>query len=451
MSIRRWVVALILPLAAAGAGAGLVQAWWSSQTDKGASPTTASTGWYCPMHPEVVSKEPGSCPICGMNLVKSKSGESISHDDQFHVSAETQARMGVVLEEAVETEFHPTWMVPAQIVADERRAVTLSPKVDGWIKKLGVSVVGQPVRKGQMLYEIYSPELQQRQRDYLDLLARRDALASKAGSMGATVGNQVPDLMMSSVARERYRSRTRLAAADVPEAVIDDLERSRRVRDVVSVLAEHDGIVTSIGAREGAYVTPAQFIVGYADLKATWAELSFTPDQLALLGEHAQVTLKGFDADRLTRAVKFQSTNAVIDPSSRTARVRVPVQGATARILPGTLLTGEVMTAARKAITVKRDAVLQSGSGAFVIVSDDANHFRQVPVKLGEESTDLVEVVKGLKAGQKVAMNGQFLLGAEASLQATRHRHQNATPMPEGETPADSTGASPAHAHRHAR
>src|SRR5690606_38215888 len=163
----------------------------------------------------------------------------------------------------------------------------------GWIQRLGVSVPGQIVRKGQMLYEIYSPELQQRQRDYLDLLTRRDSLlATKRGQNGIPVGNVQPEPMLASIARERYRARNRLLAADVPPDILEDLERFRRVHEVVPIRAGYDGIVTRIGARQGAYVSPGEVVVAMADREAAWAELSMNPERLAQLGSGDELELR---------------------------------------------------------------------------------------------------------------------------------------------------------------
>lgn len=382
----------------------------------------APSGWFCPMHPDYASTLPGNCPLCGMALVKTSLGQTVRHGDQFHVSPQVQGRIGVMSDRVEWLSFQPTLAIPAQVVADERGAVTLSPKVDGWIRRLGVSVVGQTVRQGQMLFEIYSPELLQRQRDYLDILTRRDALQAQAGGMGAVVGNSAPDLMMASVARERHLQRSRLAAADVPEAVLADLDKGRRVHEVVPVLAVHDGVVTSIGAREGGYVMPSQPVLGYADLGAVWAELTLTTEQLSLVGQANKVLLRSIDDRSVVETAAFDARQAVVDPVSRTVRIRVPVRSVQRRFLPGTLLEAEIQLTARRALTVKQDAVIRTGHGDFVIVSDDHNHFRQVPVRLGAEAGGEVEVVAGLLPGQKVVTNGQFLLGAEASLQASGQR-----------------------------
>lgn len=408
--------------------------------------------YYCPMHPEVRSGQPGRCPICGMDLVADKPGapgapgapaqpveghgHHHGHADEahgearageavlVHVPPATQERIGIVLETVRVEPLASRLSVPAQVVADERKAITVSPKVEGWIRRLRVASNGEPVRAGQMLYEIYSPELLQRQREYLDVLTRRDALAERGGTMAA-IGNTRPDSMITSVARERHRLRQVLLSSDVPERVIVDIERSRRVQEVVPVLAQHDGVVTAINAREGAYVMPAQPVLAYADLRAAAVELSITAQQLGALSRQEQVFVRSSVEPGVTMRASVERERALIDPQTQQVRLRaaLPASAATQRAFPpGSLVQVEVQGARKDRLTVARDALLHGEGGTLVMVADGNDHFRAANVTIGIDSAERVEVVSGLEAGQQVVVNGQFLLGAEASLQASRQR-----------------------------
>jgi Cu(I)/Ag(I) efflux system membrane fusion protein len=387
--------------------------------------------WFCPMHAHVTSDHEGSCPICGMKLVKRTSAAAESQSDQVFVAQPMQSRVGVVTEALEPTDFSPTMPVTALAVADERHAITSSPKVEGWIRRLGVSVVGQPVRAGDVLYEIYSPELQQRQRDYIDLLTRRDALLeAKRTAGGMSTGNSPPDLMLASVARERYRARSRLIAADVPVHVLDDIEKFRRAHDVVPVLAEHEGVVTSIDAREGSYIRSGETVLGYSDLRATWAEVSLNPESLGHLSAGTIVELRS-DVDRSQRIpVVLDGRAATVDPVTRTARLRVRIPDGMGVFLPGTLLEARIVMKPHRALTVPVDTVLRTGSGDFVVLAGAADHFSKVAVRLGAESGDRVEVLEGLSAGQRVVTNGQFLLSAESSFRSSWRRLAADSDMP---------------------
>jgi Cu(I)/Ag(I) efflux system membrane fusion protein len=219
--------------------------------------------------------------------------------------------------------------------------------------------------------------------------------------------------------------------------VLDDVERFRRVHDVIPVLAEHDGAITGIGAREGAYVRPGEIVVSYADRHAAWAEIILTPDVLTQIRGGDEVELHSTLSRGASAIARLDPALAVIDPTSSTARVRVPLAANTSQFLPGTLLEGRIRMKARRALTIPVDTVLRTGGGDFVILAEPENHFRQMQVRLGAESGDRVEVLEGLIAGQTVVTNGQFMLSAESSLQSSWRRfaatERSASPPSEGD------------------
>lgn len=349
-----------------------------------------------------------------------------SRETSVSVDPATQQRLGVVLETAKVTPFANGLRLPAQVLLDERGAVSVSPKAEGWVRRLHVAAVGEIVRAGQVLYELYSPELLQRQREYLDILTRRDALTGINGNgVMAAVGNTQPDSMMTSIARERYRLRQVLAASDLAESVIAELEQSRRVRDVIPVQAVHDGVVTAIAAREGAYVMPAQPVIAYADPRAAAVELTLSPEQLGTMAARENVLLRSTVDRSVTVNAAVERDRAVVDGASRQVRLRValPATAAVRRgFPPGSLAQAELRAAPRALLSVPRDAVLQGGDGDVVLVAEGGVRFRTASVESGADNGERIEIRSGLKPGDRVVVNGQFLIGAEASLQAARQR-----------------------------
>ena len=410
-------------------GAGTAVAWRLSQSAATQSGTKQAAtapsvpppvlvspdSYVCPMHPEVISSHPGHCPICGMTLVAHSHERNLSHG-AIEVTPEISDRLGLTYETVTLEDFKPTLRLTGQIIADERGTVHLAPKAEGWIRHLYVAVPGQPLRQGQTLFELYSPELQQRQRDYLDILARRDSLVQAAGGMGDSLGRTAPDGMLASTARERFRLRSQLLALDFPESVLQELEATRRIRDMVPVAAAHDGRIKTIEATEGAFVTPGQTVLTYTDPRAIWAELSVEPQQQQLLRGGELEILSPVDPTVHVRARLYGAFTA-FDPGSRTLRLRVPLHAASADLQPGAAIEAVLQVSAHKAITVDANALIYTGAGDFVIVQRAPDRFQQVAVRTGARSGGRIEVT-GLTAGERIVSNGQFLLSAESTLQS---------------------------------
>jgi Cu(I)/Ag(I) efflux system membrane fusion protein len=239
--------------------------------------------------------------------------------------------------------------------------------------------------------------------------------------------------MLASVARERFRARARLIAADVPVAVLDDIEKFRRVHDAVAVLAQHEGVVTTIEAREGSYIRPGETVLSYSDSRARWVEISLNPELPSEVSDGAVVTLHSAFDRAQTITVPLNSRAATVDPVTRLAQLRVRIPEGKAAFLPGTLLEGRIVMKPRRALTVSVDTVLRTGSGDFVVLAEAANHFTRTPVRLGAEAGDRVEVLEGLSAGQRVVTNGQFLLSAESSFRSSWRRLTADAAVPAGE------------------
>lgn len=408
--------------------------------------------YTCPMHPNIVTGEPGSCPICGMHLVKIEPGESGKSDDQVHVDVQTQQRMGVQLQTAAVGSMHRAINTFATLAPDQTRSVSVNSFVDGWITRWHVQGVGQAIKKGQLLYELYSPDLQQRQREYINILTRRDTMAGSAGmdmSSGKIDMSGPSFTMMRALARDRFRTRDRLLAAGVPPKVLEQIETHRKVLDVVPIHATQDGIVTEISAREGSYINPQQPLLVYTDNAHVWAELTLFPDQIAWLKDGDAITLtSGLDPAANVHAHVDLSTFQ-IDPASRTARLRIAIPNAHNAFYPGSYAKATIKAGERRALSVPRDAVIRTGHGQYVVVSDSQNHFRSAPVEVGIENANAVEIRSGLEPGARIVVNGQFLLDAAASLQSMQSRLAAAYITAAHNADA-AAGATPASTHAHA-
>jgi Cu(I)/Ag(I) efflux system membrane fusion protein len=388
--------------------------------------------YTCPMHPNIVQTGTGTCPICNMALVKLSDGSTSSHSNLVHVDASTQQRMGVRLEVIQERDLHRSIKAFATIAPDASRTISVSAKIEGWIKRLHLQGVGQRIRAGQLLYEVYSPELEQKQRDYVGLLTRLDSLRGNSSSMEATSPGP-NSAMIGSLAKERFRARRRLLAADIPEDVLDTLEKERRPLDVMPVRATQGGIVTSISVNEGRYINPMQPILIYTDQSQVWAEVTLYPDQIAWVNNGDTIKISSSLAKTTTFESHIDLYTLQIDPGSRTARLRLPLANASGSFVAGGYADVVIESSPRRALSIPRDALIRTGHGQFVVVSEGDGHFRSASVETGIEDDSFIEIVSGLTPGMEIAVNGQFLLDAASSIQAMQSR------MALTRSPADQT------------
>src|SRR3569623_839521 len=201
---------------------------------------------------------------------------------------------------------------------DETSLYSISPKIDGWIRKLHVSAPGQRVTAGQILYEIYSPELVQRQREYIELLQRRDQLLDNMTDFSGQNAQ-----MAASLACERIRTREKFAFADVGAATLAAIESTRRTVDRVPVYAVRSGFVTQIGAREGDYVTPMTKLLTVADVATVWLDIVLYPGELEWVREGDDVTETFPHSGRPPLPGHLVFALPTVDGATRTARARL--------------------------------------------------------------------------------------------------------------------------------
>lgn len=401
----------------------------SSQTVQGleqlaAADLPAKTTWVCPMHSQIVQDHPGSCPICGMDLVPMEEPSAPTRpgfQSGIHVDTATQQRLGVRLAEVTRHPMRRVLRTYGVVGIDESSIVNISPKIEGWIRKLHVSAVGQSVSAGQVVYELYSPELVQRQREYIELLGRRDQLLQ---SMTVLAGQNAQ--AAASLARERYRVRQKFIYADVGEDVLSELEKNRRTVDVVPVRAPQSGFVTQIGAREGSFVTPMVNLLSLADIANVWVDVALYMDQLAWVQEGDEVTVRSSYPGQPDIKGRLNFVTPALDGATQTRRARMVLKNDQEYLRPGQFVDVVIMTPPREALAIPRSAIIRTGAGVRVMRAGGDGHFEPVPIETGIENDDLIEVLSGLPAGSRVAVNGQFLLDAAASMSDAAQRMQHA-------------------------
>jgi Cu(I)/Ag(I) efflux system membrane fusion protein len=370
--------------------------------------------WICPMHPEIMQNHPGNCPICGMDLVQSK--DSAPHDHGIHVDTATIQKLGVRLESVKKAPLSQEIRTYGNVIVDGDTLYNVHTKVDGWIRKLNINSVGQQIHKGQIIYEIYSPDLIAQQKEYLRFIVRRDQTLKTIGDISPLVENPyVMDLL-----QELSRERTKFLYKDIAIESVQQMESSKQPIEVVKILAGQAGVVTQINAREGNFVTPSATLFTLADVSKVWVDITLYPDQAGRVKNGDAVTIKTPDGQKIKSKLDF------VNPLAENNKIsaRVSLNNTNLRLRPGSFVDVIIHAQPHEALVLPRSSVIHTGQGDLVILSRGEGHFLPVNIETGIESGDWIEVVDGLLEGAEVAVNGQFLLDAAASLHDAAQRMQ---------------------------
>jgi len=375
--------------------------------------------WVCPMHPQVVQNHPGTCPICGMDLVEMSSA-NVAHRHAVRLDTATLQKLGVRVATATVQSLSRDIATYGTVTLRANQQFVVTSKVEGIIRKLNVSQVGQAVKAGEVLYEIDSLDLLQTQREYIALLREKDAMVAsmtRGEAHGPSKGMTPWETeSLGKTTRERMRAREKLLYADIGENTLAQIDRTYQPIEVVPIPSTRSGFVTEINVREGSVVKPMDNIVSIANVDKLWVEVALYPDQLPWVRDGDLASIKLSQPDPVERKGRVQIENPLVDDPTRTVRARIAIENRQNRIRVGSYVDVTLYTQPHKALVVPRSAVLRSGKGDWIMRSEEDGYFVRTKVQIGIETEDSTEIVAGLKEGDQVAVNGQFLLDSAAQM-----------------------------------
>jgi multidrug efflux pump subunit AcrA (membrane-fusion protein) len=409
------------------------------------------------MHPEIVRDKPGDCPVCGMKLEKrapvawtpatTPAGRRVLyyrhpmdpsvrsdrpakdemgmdyvpvHADEVAGASAVAGRstvsvppdrarlLGVRSEPAAAAPTEVALRAAGRVAADERRREAVHAKYDGYVETLHVSFTGQPVRKGEPLLAIYSPELVATQQEYLVAHAAQSRLGHSSVPGVAEGGRALVEA-----------ARQRLLAFDLGADEMAALERGGTPRRTVAVRAPVSGVVLEKLVSEGQRVSPADRLYTITPLDPIWvlAEVHERDISAVRVGSAARVTHAGQPGVEWRGRVAFVAP--AVRPETRTVDVRVEVENRGGRLKPEMFVDVRLEGEARSTLTVPESAVIHTGERTLVFVDRGDGRYEPREVVIGPRQGGRYEVRRGVAPGERVVVSANFLLDSESSLRAT--------------------------------
>jgi Cu(I)/Ag(I) efflux system membrane fusion protein len=327
--------------------------------------------------------------------------------NQIKISTEKVQKLGVRTEAASLRVLDRTVRAAGRIEPDERRLYAISPKFEGYVERLFVNATGQPVGKGQPLFEVYSPELVSAQREYAIAAQGVQSL----GGAGEEARSGMKQLAESSLLR--------LKNWDISEEQVKALSKSGESRRTLTFRSPVSGIITDKKAVQGMRFMPGEALYQVADLSAVWVVADVFEQDIGLIksGAKAKVSINAYPGK------VFEGTISYVYPTlkteTRTVPIRVELPNPGLLLKPGMYAQVELPVAAKgQVVTVPVSAVIDSGTRQIVLVQAKEGRYEPREVKLGSRSDNYVEVVDGVKDGEAVVVSANFLIDAESNLKA---------------------------------
>ena len=326
---------------------------------------------------------------------------------EIRISTEKVQKLGVRTEPAALRELARQVRASGRVEIDERRLVNVSPKFEGWVERLHVNATGQPVAKGQPLFEVYSPELVSAQREYAiaarGVATRKDASAETQSGM-----RQISEASL-----------TRLRNWDISEEQIKALASGGEVRRTLTFRSPAGGVVLEKKAVAGMRFMPGETLYQIADVSAVWVLADVFERDIAQLkaGQKVKVAINAYPDKSFTGTIAF--IYPTLKAETRTVPVRIELANPGGLLKPAMYASVELAVGGRdQVVTVPLSAVIDSGTRQVVLLQKGAGRFEPREVKLGARSDEYVEVREGLAAGEAVVVAANFLIDAESNLKA---------------------------------
>ncbi len=418
------------------------------------SPVYAQAQQYtCPMHPHYIADRPGTCPICGMDLVELETESSDASMDMpqeaqkkgekkilywqapmdpnyksdkpgkspmgmdlvpiygeedtqattkrtaVTIDPETVQNTGIRSEQAQMASFGTLVRSYGDVSENIRLQSDVSSRVEGWIEDLVVKAEGDEVKEGDLLFTLYSPALVSAQKDLI-------------GALGSGYQGRVD------------AAAKRLISLGMQKKAIDEVKKSKKAFDNVPFYADVNGLVSEVNVRQGSYAKPGMRLITVQSYDTVWIEVSVAEKDIPYITKDTKARVSLPALGIRDRDADIDYIYPTIDRTTRTGQVRLVLDNSEGRFKPGAYADVEFETDVRKRLSIPSDAILKSKDGDYVVLDEGRGRFQPVRILSGLSYKNRTEVLEGVSVQDRVVVSGQFLIDSESALRESFRKMQ---------------------------
>ncbi|MBL7003104.1 MAG: efflux RND transporter periplasmic adaptor subunit [Gammaproteobacteria bacterium] len=352
--------------------------------------------WVAPMDANYRRDKPGKSPM-GMDLVPFYA-ENSTEEGVVKISPVVQNNLGIRTATAQKGILNREINTVGYISFDEEKLFHLHTRVEGWVEKLVIKATGDPVKKGQKLFELYSPALVNAQEEYLTALRSKNKILISA-------------------------STDRLSALGISKQHIKQLTKTRKVHQRIDYNSKNSGFIKDLKIREGMFIKPSMDVLTIGQIDTVWVIAEVFERQSGWVKEGQNVTMNVAAYPQKKWAGKVDYIYPVLDDKTRTLRVRIRFNNKEGLLKPNMFSRLTILSNSKKSsLLVKREAIIRNGQMERVVKSLGDGKFLSVKVETGNENSEFIEILSGLNESDVIVTSAQFLIDSESSLTASFNR-----------------------------
>ncbi|ELK8308307.1 TPA: efflux RND transporter periplasmic adaptor subunit [Vibrio vulnificus] len=356
--------------------------------------------WVAPMDPNYKRDKPGKSPM-GMDLIPVYAEDLAGANDKagtVKIDPSVENNLGVKTDSVTLAKLSPRIETVGYIAFDESQLWQTNVRVSGWVEKLYINAVGEQVKKGEVLFTLYSPELVKAQEELLN--------AKRTGRDGLVKG-----------------ATERLLSLGVDREQINQVIRRGKASQTIEIKALANGVIASLNIREGGYLSPAQAVISAGPLHEVWVDAEVFERQAHWLtnGSQASMTLDALPGKAWQGEVDY--VYPILDPKTRTLRMRLKFANPNGELKPNMFANITLQPVSdSEVLTVPKSSVIRSGGMTRVVLAEGEGKYRSARIETGREADDKVEVLQGLNQGDRIVTSAHFMLDSESSQSADLSR-----------------------------